>query len=78
MQIRLAIVDGQTLIRYGLRELVAHHSDIEIVAECQSAAEAARMLAAAMPDVVTVDVTLPDGDGRSLPVSAVTVTPSWA
>jgi DNA-binding NarL/FixJ family response regulator len=66
MPIRLAIVDGQTLIRYGLRELVAHHSDIEIVAECQSAAEAARMLAGALPNVVTVDVTLPDGDGLRL------------
>jgi DNA-binding NarL/FixJ family response regulator len=66
MPIRVAIVDGQTLIRYGLRELVGHHSDIEIVAECQSGAEAERMLAAALPDVVTVDVTLPDGDGLRL------------
>ena len=46
MPIHLAIVDGHTLTRYGLRELVAHHSDIEIVAECQSAAEAPRMIAA--------------------------------
>lgn len=66
MPIRLAIVDGQTLIRYGLRELVAHHADIEIVAECQSAAETAPMLAATQPDVVTVDVALPDGDGLRL------------
>ncbi len=66
MPIHLAIVDGQTLVRYGLRELVAQHSDIEIVAECQSAAEAPRMVAAAQPDVVTVDVTLPDGDGLRL------------
>lgn len=66
MPIHLAIIDGQTLIRYGLRELVAQHSDIEIVAECQSAADAPRMVAAAQPDVVTVDVTLPDGDGLRL------------
>lgn len=66
MPIRLAIVDGQTLIRYGLRELVAHHSDIEIVAECQSAGETLPMLAATHPDVVTVDVALPDGDGLRL------------
>ena len=66
MPIRLAIVDGQTLIRYGLRELVGHHSDIEIVAECQSAADTPAMLAAAQPDVVTIDVTLPDGDGLRL------------
>lgn len=66
MPIQLAVVDGQTLIRYGLRELVAQQSDIEIVAECQSAADAAAMVAAARPDVVTVDGALPDGDGLRL------------
>jgi DNA-binding NarL/FixJ family response regulator len=66
MPIQVAVVDGQTLIRYGLRELIAHHSDIEIVAECQSAADAPGVVAAAQPDVVTVDVSLPDGDGLQL------------
>ncbi len=66
MPIHLAIADGQTLVRYGLRELVAQHSDIEIVAECQSAAEVPSMIAAAHPDVMTVDVTLPGGDGLQL------------
>jgi DNA-binding NarL/FixJ family response regulator len=66
MAIQLAIVDGHTLIRYGLRELVARHGDIEIVAECQTAADAPRMIAAVRPDVVTVDVALPDGDGLHL------------
>jgi DNA-binding NarL/FixJ family response regulator len=63
MSVRLAVVDGQTLTRYGLRELVAHHGDIELVGECQTAADAPRMIAVARPDVVTVDVALPDGDG---------------
>ena len=66
MPIRLAIVDGHTLTRYGLRELVAQHPDIEIVAECGSAAAAPAMIAVHAPDVVTVDVTLPDGDGLQL------------
>jgi DNA-binding NarL/FixJ family response regulator len=66
MPIRLAIVDGHTLIRYGLSELVARHADIEIVAECRAAADALEMIATARPDVVTVDVTLPDGDGLQL------------
>ncbi|MGO8960578.1 MAG: response regulator [Streptosporangiaceae bacterium] len=66
MPIHLAVADGQTLVRYGLRELVAQHPDIEIVAECDSAAEVHRMVAAAQPDVVTVDVTLPGGDGLRL------------
>jgi DNA-binding NarL/FixJ family response regulator len=66
MPIRLAIIDGHTLTRYGLRELIAQHSDIEIVAECLSAADAPRMIAAAQPQVVTVEVALPDGDGLQL------------
>ncbi len=66
MPIRLTIVDGQTLTRYGLRELVSRYPDIEIVAECQSAAEARDVVAAATPDVVTIDVVLPDGDGLEL------------
>jgi len=66
MTIRLAVIESQTLVRYGLRELISQHPDIEIVAECVSAAEAPRMLAVARPDVVTVDVNLPDGDGLRL------------
>jgi DNA-binding NarL/FixJ family response regulator len=66
MPIHLAIVDGQTLTRFGLSVLVAQNSDIEIVAECQSAAEASAIIAATRPDVVTVDVALPDGDGLRL------------
>jgi DNA-binding NarL/FixJ family response regulator len=66
MSIRLAIVDGYTLTRYGLRELIAQQPDIEIVAECLSAAGAPGMIAAKQPEVVTVEVALPDGDGLQL------------
>jgi DNA-binding NarL/FixJ family response regulator len=66
MPIHLAIVDGQTLTRFGLGVLVAQSSDIEIVAESQSAADASAMIAATRPDVVTIDVALPDGDGLRL------------
>jgi DNA-binding NarL/FixJ family response regulator len=66
MPISLAIVDGHTLTRYGLRELIAQQPDIEIVAEAGSAADAARVVAGLRPDVVTVDVALPDGNGLRL------------
>ena len=66
MMIRLGVIESQTLVRYGLRELIARHPDVEIVAECVSAAEAPQMLSVAQPDVVTVDVNLPDGDGLQL------------
>jgi DNA-binding NarL/FixJ family response regulator len=66
MTIRLAVIESQTLVRYGLRELISRHPDIEIVAECASAAEAPSMLNSTLPDVVTVNVHLPDGDGLQL------------
>ena len=66
MPIRLAIVDGHTLTRYGLRELIAQEPDIEVVAESRSAADARVEVGHARPDVVTVDVALPDGNGLSL------------
>jgi len=66
MTIRLAIVDGHTLTRYGLRQLVAENADIEIVAECGFAGLAPETIAQSGPDVVTIDATLPDGDGMRL------------
>lgn len=66
MRIRLAIVDGHTITRYGLRQLAAQHPDIEIVAECGLAAEAIRTVTAAQSSVVTIDASLPDGDGLRL------------
>ena len=66
MPIRLAIVDGHTLTRYGLHELMSQQPDIEIVAESGSAADARADIWRTRPDVVTVDVSLPDGNGLSL------------
>jgi len=66
MTIRLIVVDGHTLSRYGFRGLVAQEPDMEIVAECGLAAEAPLAVAALEPDVVTIDVALADGDGLEL------------
>ena len=66
MTIRLAIIDGHTLTRCGLRQLVAPHADIEIVGECSSAAEGRATVMQSRPAVVTVDTVLPDGDGLRL------------
>jgi DNA-binding NarL/FixJ family response regulator len=64
--IRLAIIDGHTLTRYGLRQIAAQQSDLIVVGECGTAAEAGEMIAQHRPDVVTMDATLPDGDGMRL------------
>jgi DNA-binding NarL/FixJ family response regulator len=61
--ITVVVIDGHTLTRYGLIGLVAAAEGIEMVGECGSAAEAAAVVAASAPDVVVLDVALPDGDG---------------
>jgi DNA-binding NarL/FixJ family response regulator len=66
MSIRIVVVDGHTLTRYGLAGLVAQHPDLEIVGESASAAGAPQVIALSGPDVVTIDVSLPDGDGLHL------------
>lgn len=66
MSIRVVVVDGHTLTRYGLAGLVGEQADLTIVGEAASVTEAQRVIAETRPDVVTVDVALPDGDGLTL------------
>src|SRR5262245_16363286 len=64
--IRVVAIDGHTMTRYGLAQLLDSQADLEMVAEVERAADAARVVATMRPDVVTLDVTLPDGDGLRL------------
>jgi DNA-binding NarL/FixJ family response regulator len=56
-------VDDHELIRQGLRACVAQEGDLEVVGESGSASEALALIPAADPDVVVLDVRLPDGTG---------------
>jgi DNA-binding NarL/FixJ family response regulator len=78
MSIRLTIVDSQVLVRYGLRALLSEQPDTEIVAECASAAEAARVVATERPDVVTLDTPSRTGTACGWPGSSASGTPAWA
>ena len=61
--IRVAIADDQQLIRGGFRSLLESESDIEIVGEAGTGAEAVALVTATHPDVVLMDIRMPDGDG---------------
>ncbi len=57
------IVDDEPPARRGLRAMLAEHSDIEIVGEARSGAEAIDAITSLRPDIVLLDVQMPDGDG---------------
>jgi two-component system, NarL family, response regulator DevR len=61
--IKLLIVDDYEMVRAGLRSLLSRVEDIQIAAEVGSAAEAITAAAEHEPDVVLMDLKLPDGSG---------------
>ena len=61
--IRVLIVDDHPLYRRGIRAALAGEPDLEVVAEVGSAAEALARCADEAPDVVLLDVNLPDASG---------------
>src|SRR5689334_18154506 len=63
MSIRLMAIDEHTLLRLGLARVVAAHPEIDMVGEAGTAAEALRVVEETNPTVVTMGLTLPDGDG---------------
>ncbi|OQY80961.1 MAG: DNA-binding response regulator [Anaerolineae bacterium UTCFX3] len=63
MTIRLLLVDDHAVVRSGLRMLLASESDVEIVGEAGSGSEAVTAAASARPDVILMDIGLPDMTG---------------
>jgi DNA-binding NarL/FixJ family response regulator len=61
--IRLALADDQQLIRAGFRSLLEAEPDIEIVGEAGTGSEAVALVTATRPDVVLMDIRMPEGDG---------------
>jgi DNA-binding NarL/FixJ family response regulator len=61
--IRCFLVDDHEVVRRGVAEMLGHAGDIEIVGEAATAAQALARIRAVRPDVVVLDVRLPDGDG---------------
>ncbi|HKG92865.1 MAG TPA: LytTR family DNA-binding domain-containing protein [Gemmatimonadaceae bacterium] len=62
-EIRALIVDDEPLARRGLRQLAAEHPDLAIVGEAGDGREALDALDALAPDLVFLDVQMPELDG---------------
>jgi DNA-binding NarL/FixJ family response regulator len=61
--VRVVLADDQPLVRVGLRVLIADHPDLVIVGEAGTGTEAVRVVRETSPDVVVMDIRMPDMDG---------------
>jgi NarL family two-component system response regulator LiaR len=57
------IVDDHQLVRWGVRTFLEKHPDIMVLGEAASGAEALRLAAELVPDVVLIDLVMPGMDG---------------
>jgi DNA-binding NarL/FixJ family response regulator len=64
--IRVYLVDDHPIVRAGLIAAIEREADLTVVGEAATVAEALAGAHAARPDVVLVDLALPDGDGPDL------------
>ena len=74
MIIRTALIEDIPLARERLRRMLEAHADVRFVGEAGDVAAGAVLLKSAVPDLLFLDVTLPDGEGpelvRMIPVEA--------
>jgi two-component system LytT family response regulator len=83
---RVVAVDDEPLARGILRELLAAHADVEIVAECANGFEAVKAVSELKPDLLLLDIQMPKLDGfdvldligRELPVVFITAYDEYA
>ena len=76
--IKVMLVDDHEIVRAGLRMLLQAQSDMEIVAEASSGTEAMALVQTHPPDVVLMDVTMPDMSGIEATRRLKAINPSLA
>jgi DNA-binding NarL/FixJ family response regulator len=85
-EVRILLVDDHEVVREGLRALLARTEGFQIVGQAGSVAESLAEAARTRPDIVVMDVRLPDGSGieacreirESLPGTRVIILTSYA
>lgn len=63
---RLLLIDDHPIMRHGLAQLVADEEGLEVCGQAGSAREGLERIAQCRPDLVVIDLTLPDRNGLEL------------
>lgn len=75
-KITLLLVDDHTVVRQGLRALLALHTDFDVIGEAANGHEAVASVARLKPDVVLMDVAMPLLNGRQATRQLLKVAPA--
>ena len=80
MKMRTLIVDDEPLARERMRSLLEAEPDVEIVGECRDGREAVELSAPGAPDLVFLDVQIPELDGFEVleAIAGRDARPSWS
>ena len=62
-KIRILLVDDHTVVRQGLRVLLESEPDIAVIAEAETGRQAVQLAAKLLPDVVIMDIAMPQLNG---------------
>jgi DNA-binding NarL/FixJ family response regulator len=76
MSLRVVIVDDHELLRTGTRQILSEADGMEVVAEAADAASAMEAVSETHPDIVLVDIRLPDRNGIELARMIIEQNPS--
>lgn len=71
---KLMLVDDHTLFRSGIKSLLSGQGDLEVVAEAETGQDAIRLAGEILPDLILMDINMPDGDGM---VATRTIKDRW-
>src|SRR5689334_5949851 len=63
MSIRVVIADDHSVVRKGIRDLLSDEDDIAVVGEARNGHEAVDLATALQPDVVVMDIAMPELTG---------------
>ncbi len=72
----IVLVDDHAIVREGFKRLIEMEPDLEVVAECRCADDAVDAINQRSPDLVALDLSLPDGSGLPLIEHLLSASPS--